>query len=52
MPFLLDLFRIPADTFQLFLATSVINARFGALLAAVHTVTVALLGSATIVGAI
>ena len=26
MPFLLDLFRIPADTFQLFLATSVVNA--------------------------
>ena len=25
VPFLLDLFRIPADTFQLFLATSVIN---------------------------
>jgi Na+/H+-dicarboxylate symporter len=52
MPFLLDLFRIPADTFQLFLATSVVNARFGALLAAVHTVTVALLGSAAIVGAL
>jgi Na+/H+-dicarboxylate symporter/ABC-type amino acid transport substrate-binding protein len=52
VPFLLDLFRIPADTFQLFLATSVINVRFGALLAAVHTVTVALLGSAAILGAV
>ena len=52
MPFLLDLFRIPADTFQLFLATGVINSRFGALLAAVHTVTVALLGSAAIVGSL
>jgi Na+/H+-dicarboxylate symporter/ABC-type amino acid transport substrate-binding protein len=52
VPFLLDLFRIPADTFQLFLATSVINVRFGALLAAVHTVTVALLGSAAIIGAV
>lgn len=52
VPFLLDLFRIPADTFQLFLATGVINSRFGALLAAVHTVTVALLGSAAIVGAV
>jgi ABC-type amino acid transport substrate-binding protein len=50
VPFLLDLFRIPADTFQLFLATGVINSRFGALLAAVHTVAVALLGSAAIVG--
>ena len=52
VPFLLDLFRIPADTFQLFLATSVINSRFGALLAAVHTVAVTLLGSAAIVGAL
>ncbi|MGE5217912.1 MAG: cation:dicarboxylate symporter family transporter [Chloroflexota bacterium] len=52
VPFLLDLFRIPADTFQLFLATSVVNARFGALLAALHTVAVALLGSAAIVGAL
>ena len=45
VPFLLDLFRIPADTFQLFLATGVINARFGTLVAAVHTLAVALLGS-------
>jgi ABC-type amino acid transport substrate-binding protein len=52
VPFLLDLFRIPADTFQLFLATGVINSRFGSLLAAVHTVAVALLGSAAIVGAL
>ncbi len=52
VPFLLDLFRIPADTFQLFLATGVINSRFGALLAAVHTVAVAQLGSAAIVGAL
>ena len=52
VPFLLDLFRIPADTFQLFLATGVINQRFGALLAAVHTVTFGLLGSAAIAGAV
>lgn len=52
VPFLLDLFRIPADTFQLFLATGVINSRFGSLLAAVHTVAVTLLGSAAIVGAL
>ena len=31
VPFLLDLFRIPADTFQLFLASGVINSRFGTL---------------------
>src|SRR5262249_10603432 len=52
VPFLLDLFRIPADTFQLFLATGVVNSRFGSLLAAVHTVAVTLLGSAAIVGAL
>ena len=52
VPFLLDLFRIPADTFQLFLATGVVNSRFGALLAAIHTVAVTLLGSAAIVGAL
>ena len=45
VPFLLDLFDLPADTFQLFLATGVINSRFGTLVAAMHTVTVAILGS-------
>jgi Na+/H+-dicarboxylate symporter/ABC-type amino acid transport substrate-binding protein len=50
VPFMLDLFRIPADTFQLFLASGVINARVGALVAAVHTLTVALLGSCTVLG--
>ncbi len=50
VPFLLDLFHIPADTFQLFLASGVINSRVGALVAAVHTVTVALLGTCAITG--
>jgi Na+/H+-dicarboxylate symporter/ABC-type amino acid transport substrate-binding protein len=50
IPFLLDLFRIPADTFQLFLATAVVNARFGTLMSAVHTVAVALLGTCAIIG--
>ena len=40
IPFLLDLFHVPADTFQLFIATGVINSRFGTLLAAMHTITV------------
>lgn len=52
VPFLLDMFRIPADTFQLFLATGVINARVGTLVAAVHTLTVALLGACAITGMI
>lgn len=46
MLFLLDTFHIPADTFQLYIATSVINSRFGGALAAMHTVTVAILGAA------
>lgn len=50
VPFLLDLFRIPADTFQLFLTTSVINSRFGTLAAAMHTIAVALIGSAAVAG--
>ncbi len=50
VPFLLDLFRIPADTFQLFLASGVINSRFGTLTAAMHTVTVALLGTCAMTG--
>src|SRR3982751_1352976 len=50
MPFLLDMFHIPADTFQLFLATSVVNSRFGTMLSAVHTITIALLGTCVVVG--
>jgi ABC-type amino acid transport substrate-binding protein len=52
IPFLLDHFRIPADTFQLFIATSVINSRIGTLIAAVHTITIGLLGSAALIGAV
>jgi Na+/H+-dicarboxylate symporter/ABC-type amino acid transport substrate-binding protein len=52
IPFLLDQFRIPADTFQLFLASGVINSRFGTLVAAVHTVAVALLGTCAMTGAL
>jgi Na+/H+-dicarboxylate symporter/ABC-type amino acid transport substrate-binding protein len=52
VPFLLDLFRIPADTFQLFLASGVVNSRFGTLVAAMHTLTVALLGTCAMVGAL
>jgi Na+/H+-dicarboxylate symporter/ABC-type amino acid transport substrate-binding protein len=49
VPFLLDTFRIPADTFFLFVATSVINSRFGTLIAAVHTIAIALVGTAAVV---
>ena len=33
VPYLLDLFRIPHDTFQLFLATGVVNSRVGSAVA-------------------
>jgi Na+/H+-dicarboxylate symporter/ABC-type amino acid transport substrate-binding protein len=52
VPFLLDMFRIPADTFQLFLASGVINSRFGTLVAAMHTLAVALLGTCAMTGAL
>jgi Na+/H+-dicarboxylate symporter/ABC-type amino acid transport substrate-binding protein len=50
VPFMLDLFRIPADTFQLFLASGVINSRFGTLVATMHTLAVALLGTCAMAG--
>jgi Na+/H+-dicarboxylate symporter/ABC-type amino acid transport substrate-binding protein len=50
VPFLLDLFRIPADTFQLFVASGVINVHVGTLLAAVHTLTVGVLGACATAG--
>ncbi len=43
VPFMLDIMHIPSDTFQFFIATSVINARFGTLLAAVHVLVLTIL---------
>ncbi len=45
MPFLLDFARVPADTFQLFVATGVLNSRFGTLAAAMHMIVLALVGT-------
>ena len=42
--------RIPADTFRLFVTSGIVNARFGALLAAVHTLAVAVLGTCAVTG--
>ena len=50
LPFLLDLVKIPADTYQLFITTGVINARFGTLTSAMYMVTLALAGSYALVG--
>jgi Na+/H+-dicarboxylate symporter/ABC-type amino acid transport substrate-binding protein len=52
VPFLLDLFRIPADMFQLFVATGVINSRFGTLVAAMHVVVLAVAGTCAATGTI
>jgi Na+/H+-dicarboxylate symporter/ABC-type amino acid transport substrate-binding protein len=43
--FVLDLMRLPADLFQLFITVNVIGARFGALLAAMQLTTIALIGT-------
>jgi Na+/H+-dicarboxylate symporter len=50
IPFLLDLARVPSATFQLFLATGVVNARFGTLAAAMHMVVLALAGTYALTG--
>jgi len=50
MPFLLDMARVPSDTFQLFLATGILNSRFGTLAAAMHMVVLALAGSYAFTG--
>lgn len=50
IPFLLDLVRVPSATFQLFLATGVVNARFGTLAAAMHMVVLALAGTCALTG--
>ncbi len=50
IPFLLDLLRLPQDLFRLFLATSVVNARFGTLLQTMHVLVLTVLATAAIAG--
>jgi len=50
--FLLDMLRIPSDMHELFIATGVVNSRVGSMVAAMHTLAVAILGTCAIVGAI
>jgi Na+/H+-dicarboxylate symporter len=50
IPFLLDVVRVPSATFQLFLATGVLNSRFGTLAAAMHMVVLALAGTYALTG--
>jgi Na+/H+-dicarboxylate symporter len=50
LPFLLDLFRLPADLFQLYLLGSVMTGRLATGLAAMHGVVVSLLGACALLG--
>ena len=52
LPFLLDLMRVPADFFRLFLPVDTVTGRFGTLLAAVHTIAQALLTAVAVTGGI
>jgi Na+/H+-dicarboxylate symporter len=42
IPFMLDLARLPADLFQLFVVSGVLNSRFGSMAATMHTLTIAI----------
>ena len=49
VPFLLNIFRVPADTFQLFvIVDNLVSSRFGAMLAAMHTLSLALLSACAV----
>ena len=52
IPFLLDLMHIPADMFQLFVISSVLNSRFGTLLAAMHTLVLGILVACAVTGSL
>lgn len=50
--FLLNLFKIPVDMLQLYITVEVFTARFGTLLAAMHTVCLGILGTCALEGLI
>jgi Na+/H+-dicarboxylate symporter/ABC-type amino acid transport substrate-binding protein len=50
VPFLLNLFRLPADLFQLFVTVTVFTGRFATLLAAMHIWVLTLLGASALTG--
>ena len=52
LPFLFDLLRLPSDLFHVFLTVDVIASRFGTLLAAMHILAIALIGTYAMQGAI
>jgi Na+/H+-dicarboxylate symporter/ABC-type amino acid transport substrate-binding protein len=52
LPFLFDMLRLPSDLFSVFVTVDVVGSRFGTLLAAVHIVGIALIGTYAMQGAI
>jgi ABC-type amino acid transport substrate-binding protein len=52
MPFLLDLLHLPADLFELFSISSILNTRFGAMTSAAHIAALGVVIAAAMVGAI
>jgi Na+/H+-dicarboxylate symporter/ABC-type amino acid transport substrate-binding protein len=50
IPFLLDLVHVPADTYELFLATGLVNSRFGTLTSAMYMITLAVAGTFALAG--
>jgi len=50
VPFMLDMFRIPADTFQLFIIVDNVFGRFGTMVAVIHVATLSVLGSLAVGG--
>jgi len=52
MPFLLDLLHLPADLFDLFSVSSILNARLGSMAAAAHIAALGVVIAAAMVGAV
>jgi Na+/H+-dicarboxylate symporter/ABC-type amino acid transport substrate-binding protein len=52
LPFLFDLFRLPADLFHVFVTVDVVGSRFGTLLAALHIIAITLIGTFALQGRI
>ncbi len=50
LPFMLDLMRLPADMYQLYVVTGIVNGRFATLLAAMNLIVFTLLATASLTG--
>ncbi|TDG14828.1 cation:dicarboxylase symporter family transporter [Seongchinamella unica] len=50
VPYMLNSLQIPSDMFQLFLVTGIVVGRFGAMLAALHIVVLAVIGPLAVAG--